>query len=597
MAWLSAVAWSFWEAKEPQNAFPLNRAELAPVLECVKAGLTKGTKMFPGVPSQADALVEYIHQTGAALAFSEENGRDLFGLFAEYQGVDMLVDGLLAFETLDRVRVQLLQTLSILLVNVRKPTFHYVLQTGAYNRLLRGKPYLPDGDAEALYMNIQKRLAMNVDEQAAELLLMTVGHGEDEAPTVHLPLMTEAIGFLFNDENLARTGARVVCLSMLKMKNAEVRAAALEVLEESLLPVLAAALQTSWADIAAAARVGDEAAFRAATCSEEDILEFIGEMLCLGLPGVTQAIADTIVAELLLPQLFVLAAWHQPKPAQPRPIFDCFPDEMKPPAIVPRPSEFSMYQDMLRAMSPSPVASPAAAQDEDEPPDELDAALAVRSIAAFLQQMRREQMTGIMVPMIQLLLWPVVPAHFAERNAMKTVGWKEVRQGFVELSAGHGLEDVALAASEASSAERQHCWRLALRRSTGLRLPGAALQVANPFRTRLCEMMDIAGMAMSTLAMGDDPSFNGEERSLASLPKAASWLLRECAASLYAALLEDAGLLAYCCPDGGVTGVAPVEEVPSPLPSPLPIANEGGGGSFSYLMEAVGSFFRHASCV
>ena len=83
------------------------------------------------------------------------------------------------------------------------------------------------------------------------------------------------------------------------------------------------------------------------------------------------------------------------------------------------------------------------------------------SIAAFLQQMRREQMTGtmlgkglnsegqhmhetgtlagIMVPMIQLLLWParvqaerpsakrmrpsatsspveVVPAHFAERN-------------------------------------------------------------------------------------------------------------------------------------------------------------------------------------
>ena len=35
-------------------------------------------------------------------------------------------------------------------------------------------------------------------------------------------------------------------------------------------------------------------------------------------------------------------------------------------------------------------------------------------------------------------------------------------------------------------------------------------------------------------------------------------------ASLYAALLEDAGLLAYCCPDGGVTGVAPVEEALPP---------------------------------
>ncbi|CAE7192947.1 MKK3 [Symbiodinium sp. CCMP2456] len=131
--------------------------------------------------------------------------------------------------------------------------------------------------------------------------------------------------------------------------------------------------------MASAARVGDEDAFRSATCAEEDILEFVGEMLGLGLPGVTQAIADAIVAELLLPQLFVLAAWHQPKPVQIRPIFDCFPDETKPPAIIPRPSEFSMYQDMLRAMSPSPAASPAAAQDaEEEPPDELEAALAVR---------------------------------------------------------------------------------------------------------------------------------------------------------------------------------------------------------------------------
>lgn len=341
--------------------------------------------------------------------------------------------------------------------------------------------------------------------------------------------------------------------------------------------------------MASAARAGEESAFRSATCAEEDILEFIGEMLGLGLPGVTQAIADAIVAELLLPQLFVLAAWHRPKPVQPWPIFDCFPDEMKPPAIVPRPSEFSMYQDMLRAMSPSPVASPAAAQEEAESPDELDAVLAVRSIAAFLQQMRREQMTGIMVPMIQLLLWPVVPAHFAERNAMRTFGWTEVRQGFVALSAGNGLEDVALAVSEASSAERQHCWRLALERSTGLHLPGAALQAPNPFRSRLSEMLDTAGVAI-----GDDaPSFNGTERSLECLPDAASWLMRECRASLYPQVLEHAGLL----PPQEAATDAHVDEVPSPLPSPLPVANEGGGGSFSYLMEAVGSFFRHASCV
>ena len=79
-----------------------------------------------------------------------------------------------------------------------------------------------------------------------------------------------------------------------------------------------------------------------------------------------------------------------------------------------------------------------AQDDEESCPDELDARLAVRwylgaslptfrspqhlvagpqagaslrtrrgSIAAFLQRMRQEEMAGIMVPTIQLLLWPV----------------------------------------------------------------------------------------------------------------------------------------------------------------------------------------------
>lgn len=63
----------------------------------------------------------------------------------------------------------------------------------------------------------------------------------------------------------------------------------------------------SQADVASAARAGEESAFRSATCAEEvrnmllllqdacllsaaagQFLEFIGEMLGLGLPGVTQ---------------------------------------------------------------------------------------------------------------------------------------------------------------------------------------------------------------------------------------------------------------------------------------------------------------------
>ncbi|CAE7038410.1 TT9 [Symbiodinium natans] len=324
MASLLSVAWSFWEAKTNQNVFPLNRAELAPVLECARAGLTCA---LPHTNAQADALVDYIHQIGAALGHSEDNGGDLFAYFVENEGLETLVNGLLAFETLERVRVQLWQTVSITLVNAKEEAFLSILHGGAYNRLLCAQPELPTDDSEALYVHLMKRLAMRVTSETAEWLLMPAAADSD---SVCLPVMMEAARFIFHSENLARTGARVTCLSMLKIKNLRVQAAATEVFYDFVLPRVADRLQSVWAEAAVAAREEDAAAFRAAAEREEDALDFVVELLGLGLPWVTQAVADAVVAGLLLPQLFVLAPPAREHPRAARAACDCVACRMLP---------------------------------------------------------------------------------------------------------------------------------------------------------------------------------------------------------------------------------------------------------------------------
>ncbi|CAE7944873.1 pncA, partial [Symbiodinium necroappetens] len=98
---------------------------------------------------------------------------------------------------------------------------------------------------------------------------------------------------------------------LLQAQNPRVHGAAVEVLSSTLLPKLAERLHCAWAQIAAAMQQGKCDAIQAAMAKEQDVLDFLVDLLSLGQPAVTQAVAAAIVCGPLLFQLHVLAARHR----------------------------------------------------------------------------------------------------------------------------------------------------------------------------------------------------------------------------------------------------------------------------------------------
>ncbi|CAE7227026.1 pncA [Symbiodinium sp. CCMP2592] len=509
MEWLSAAVEavsSLWEdPAPPQKDFPRTLEGFEKLLSLVADGLTRS---LPHLPSQADALAEQIEHLGFALSYSEEKGTGFFRVFQERKVMALLVQhGLLAQHTLRRVRAALFRT-------VKDESFPHLLDQ--LNQLAQGQPEIPDKSQDVLgnYIAALKRMALRLTPQNADQFLdvRALGVSQDfegrdllsslpsasprpqlalrlfaRALEVHrlltarqgakLPLMEEAgisaARYVFHGYDMAQIGSRVVCLCLLKSKNPRVHGAAVEVLTSKLLPELAERLHCAWAQMATAMQQDNSSALQAALAKEKDVLDFITDLVSLGQPAVTQAVAELIVCGPLLSQLHVLAARHR-YVNRPKSIWEILMMDVENNGPVPSP-------ECVDAMQAAEAERACAA--EEDPPDQLAAVLAVRSLANFLQRMQTERLSGVVVPLIQLLLWPAVPAALAESkgpaNADKT---RAAVQALGELCTACGVEEAALATSEVSAQQRLSERQIWLRDCTGADLLGKEKGISNPFR-------------------------------------------------------------------------------------------------------------------
>ncbi|CAE7227016.1 pncA [Symbiodinium sp. CCMP2592] len=354
-----------------------------------------------------------------------------------------------------------------------------------------------------------------------------------------LPLMEEAdisaARYVFHGYDMAQIGSRVVCLCLLKSKNPRVHGAAVEVLTSKLLPELAERLHCAWAQMATAMQQDNSSALQAALAKEKDVLDFITDLVSLGQPAVTQAVAELIVCGPLLSQLHVLAARHR-YVNRPKSIWEILMMDVENNGPVPSP-------ECVDAMQAAEAERACAA--EEDPPDQLAAVLAVRSLANFLQRMQTERLSGVVVPLIQLLLWPAVPAALAESkgpaNADKT---RAAVQALAELCTACGVEEAALATSEVSAQQRSSERQIWLRDCTGADLLGKEKGISNPFRGAVQAMLhDQSMMGVSGLENGFGRCcWAGSNDSMVPCAAVASYLLHQCQ-DIHPMLLETSGLL------------------------------------------------------
>ncbi|CAE7034830.1 pncA [Symbiodinium sp. CCMP2592] len=533
MEWLSAAVEavsSLWEdPAPPQKDFPRTLEGFEKLLSLVADGLTTS---LPHLPSQADALAEQIEHLGFALSYSEEKGTGFFRVFQERKVMALLVQhGLLAQHTLRRVRAALFRTVAMILVNVKDESFPHLLDQ--LNQLAQGQPEIPDKSQDVLgnYIAALKRMALRLTPQNADQFLDATAGPEG----AKLPLMEEAARYVFHGYDMAQIGSRVVCLCLLKSKNPRVHGAAVEVLTSKLLPELAERLHCAWAQMATAMQQDNSSALQAALAKEKDVLDFITDLVSLGQPAVTQAVAELIVCGPLLSQLHVLAARHR-YVNRPKSIWEILMMDVENNGPVPSP-------ECVDAMQAAEAERACAA--EEDPPDQLAAVLAVRSLANFLQRMQTERLSGVVVPLIQLLLWPAVPAALAESkgpaNADKT---RAAVQALAELCTACGVEEAALATSEVSAQQRSSERQIWLRDCTGADLLGKEKGISNPFRGAVQAMLhDQSMMGVSGLENGFGRCcWAGSNDSMVPCAAVASYLLHQCQ-DIHPMLLETSGLL------------------------------------------------------
>eukprot|EP00931_Biecheleriopsis_adriatica_P004975 TRINITY_DN106556_c0_g1_i1.p1 TRINITY_DN106556_c0_g1~~TRINITY_DN106556_c0_g1_i1.p1 ORF type:complete len:1235 (-),score=271.10 TRINITY_DN106556_c0_g1_i1:14-3616(-) len=587
--------------------------EFAKLLRLLTDCLTPDSVFWPHTPSVADAVVEHLRFTAETLVWGEKHDGSLFDIFCERQALAFFVGALLTPRTAPSIRVQLLQTLCILVQNARRDTsFYYLLSGGHLNKLLMGQPDLPNEECLAYFVAFLKSLALRLDGETAPLLLTRRASKQGPSPPLPFtdgngnaggfPLFMQAAGFATHREQMARTSARAACLCLLQLDHTGVQAAAVQATRQQLAPRLADSLRAAWAAAAAALRKKDSDALRAAFESEEDILSHFGELLQLKLPEVTEALASELMAGALLPLLASLAPVMQyPQPQDSR--YDSPIQRPRRGMGAVAPPEPPSTEDALLQPPPAHSDSPAPAEEhiskqvrlllppnmshqEDSQPlledslsnhDHLTAVLAVRAIASCSHVLRQVGLTGLVVPLAQLLLWPAAPAALvaAVQDSDRTEMTSQVKAAFAAAAATFAKEEAVPLAdaqpAELSPRARQAAGEVAcevvraLRRqhrlqgTPGLQLRGGDLEeplsifIPNPFRVSLLAMMQSpqdssTGYPTSPTAMSSSNSPGNTWRtqhhsSAYPSPAVAVWALCELQAVLYPAALEDAGLL------------------------------------------------------
>mmetsp|Transcript_82492 Transcript_82492/g.163805 ORF Transcript_82492/g.163805 Transcript_82492/m.163805 type:complete len:1198 (+) Transcript_82492:211-3804(+) len=251
------------------------------------------------------SLVEDIRQATEMLVWGEKHDGGLFDLFCERQALAGFVAALLAPCMPEPVRVQLWQTLSILVQNARRETsFYYLLSGGHLNTLLAGDPDLRHEETLAYFVAFMKSLSLRLDGETS-LLVLDCRPGANWA--AGFPLFAQAVRLATHKDHMICTAARAALLTLLRISRPEVRASATEAACLLLVPSLAKALHVSWAAASAAIRLQNIETMRIAIEAEDDLFGFINDLLVLDVTPVTSAIVKDILAAAVLPLFACLA--------------------------------------------------------------------------------------------------------------------------------------------------------------------------------------------------------------------------------------------------------------------------------------------------
>ncbi|CAK0859851.1 unnamed protein product [Prorocentrum cordatum] len=194
--------------------------------------------------------VEIVRQITEALVWGEQNDSSLFDFFCEKSILADFIRVLSLAQAPKTVKVQLLQTLSMLVQNIRRETsLYYILSANYVNRLIELPLDFSNEEILAYYITLLKSLAMRLNDETVKFFF--VQHPDQPEP--RFPLYIEATKLSGHKDQMVRATVRTITLQVYPIKYEPMRRFVLRHASESYFEGLAYHLIELWYRLDAAA--------------------------------------------------------------------------------------------------------------------------------------------------------------------------------------------------------------------------------------------------------------------------------------------------------------------------------------------------------
>lgn len=260
-----------------------------------------------------DDVVEMVRQITEALVWGEQ--KDDSGYFDFFCEKSILMDFIRVLnlpKAPQRVKVQLLQTLSMLLQNIRREqSLFYLLSNHQVNKLISMPLDFGDEEILAYYITLLKTLAMRLDQETIKFFFIP---GSEP----RFPLYIEATKFFDHKDQMVRATVRTITLCVYPIDFGPMRDFVSKHAEAVYFRKVACHLGDIWLRLQVAITSADFASFQRGMDLQQDLLLYLADVFAIGVPRLSDLLARRLMEQAVLPVLFGSRATDPGAPQQPR---------------------------------------------------------------------------------------------------------------------------------------------------------------------------------------------------------------------------------------------------------------------------------------
>ncbi|KAL8270430.1 hypothetical protein Esti_005659 [Eimeria stiedai] len=248
-----------------------------------------------------DLAIEVLRQIAEVLVWGEQHNRGYFDIFCEQNVLSYFVKLAEQPAVPNAVKVQLLQTLSIIVQSINKETAVYYMFSNNYiNTLLSTKFDFEDEEVASWYVSFIKSLSLLVNQATLKLFL--------NERAKHFPIYSEAVKFFIAKDSMIRTHCRNVTLSIFRIDDPALRAFLLArpIFFAHVACYLKELLDTQFSRLQTCGGTDLHLVIRDVICETEEMLYYIQDIFSLNVDAFSELLASRLLTFCYFPLIGLL---------------------------------------------------------------------------------------------------------------------------------------------------------------------------------------------------------------------------------------------------------------------------------------------------